>query len=105
MITGAHFLFYSANPEADRAFFRDILGFQSVDAGGGWLIFQLPPAEIAVHPSSKNLVHAQGGHSVFGALMYLMCDDLQSSVDSLKARNVTCGPVTEESWGIQATIR
>ena len=57
MITGAHVVIYSTNPEADRAFLRDTLKLTHVDVGRGWLIFGLPPAEVAVHPSDKNYAH------------------------------------------------
>src|SRR5262249_30704884 len=73
VITGAHFLLYSRNADADRAFLRDILGFQSVDAGGGWLIFGLPPAEIAVHPGSGEFEQTHAGHTIAGTALYLMC--------------------------------
>jgi hypothetical protein len=104
MITGAHFLLYSKNPEADRAFFRDVLEFRAVDAGGGWLIFALPPAEMGVHPSSDNFVQAHAGHQLLGAVLYLMCDDLPSVMQSLQARNVTCSPVMTAEWGITTTV-
>jgi len=89
MITGAHVIVYSKNPEADRAFFRDVLKFRSVDAGHGWLIFGLPPAEAAFHPSEKNNVHE----------LYFMCDDLKAARKSLEEHKVPCGPVKEERWG------
>src|SRR5882724_11888605 len=94
MIVGAHIIVYSRDPEADRAFFRDILNFSSVDAGHGWLIFALPPAEAAFHPSEKNDVHE----------LYLMCDDIKGTMESLKVKKVNCGPVTEERWGTLTTI-
>src|SRR5258706_14697897 len=94
MITGVHIIVYSKDPEANRAFFRDVLKFSSVDAGHGWLIFALPPAEAAFHPSEKNDLHE----------LYFMCDDLNSTMDSLKAKNVTCGAVKEERWGSLTTI-
>jgi hypothetical protein len=94
MITGAHFIVYSKDPEADRAFFRDILKFSSVDAGHGWLIFALPPAEAAFHPSDNNDLRE----------MYFMCDDLKATMDSLEAKNVTCSAVKEERWGSLITI-
>ena len=78
MITGAHVIVYSKDPESDRAFFRDVLKFSSVDAGDGWLIFALPPAEAAFHPSEKNDLHE----------LYFMCDDLKSTIDSLKGEKV-----------------
>ena len=89
MINGAHVIVYSKDPEADRAFFRDILNFSSVDAGHGWLIFALPPAEAAFHPSEKNDLHE----------LYFMCDDLKATMESLKGKKVTYSPVKEERWG------
>ncbi len=90
MIFGAHVILYSKNAEADRAFFRDILGFKSVDAGHGWLIFALPPAEAAFHPSEGDTV----GHE-----LYLMCDDLQAEMASLATKGVKCSAVQEARWG------
>jgi catechol 2,3-dioxygenase-like lactoylglutathione lyase family enzyme len=80
MISGAHVIVYSKDAEADRAFFRDVLGFKSVDAGHGWLIFALPPAEAAFHPGEKNSIHE----------LYLMCDDLKSEMAALAKKNVKC---------------
>ncbi len=105
MINGAHVLLYSDDPEADRAFFRDVLKFRSVDVGRGWLIFALPPAEAALHPSSGDNRQLHGGRSLLGAALYLMCDDLHSLVESLKAKNVSCTEIGEEQWGIKTTIR
>src|SRR6185295_13702609 len=78
------------NPEADRAFLRDVLRLPSVDVGDGWLIFGLPPAEVAVHPSEKNDVHE----------FYLMCDDVEAFIAAMKKRDVTCGPVQNQRWGL-----
>jgi catechol 2,3-dioxygenase-like lactoylglutathione lyase family enzyme len=106
MIIGTHVLLYSENPEADRAFFRDALGFPYVDVGGGWLIFALPASEAAVHPiegKNRTLLHAN--HRLLGAALYLMCSDLQEYVKSLKSRNVSCTEVEEEEWGIRTTIK
>jgi hypothetical protein len=106
MLTGAHVLLYSDNPEADRGFFRDVLGFPFVDVGHGWLIFRLPPGEVAVHPTDgekHELVHA--GHRMLGASLYLMCDDLAAQVKLLKANNVSCTEIEEERWGIRTTIK
>lgn len=105
MITGAHVLIYSTDPDADRAFFRDVLAFRSIDVGGGWLIFALPPAEVAVHPLSGNEGQRHAGHHLLGAVLYLMCDDLQGVIKSLKAKSVACTEVTTEAWGIKTTIR
>jgi catechol 2,3-dioxygenase-like lactoylglutathione lyase family enzyme len=90
MISGAHIIVYSKNSEADRAFFRDVLGFQSVDAGHGWLIFALPPAEAAFHPADQHgNVHE----------LYLMCDDLKAEIASLASKGVKCSAVQEARWG------
>jgi hypothetical protein len=105
MITGAHLLLYSANPEADRAFFRDVLRFPSVDAGEGWLIFRLPPSEVALHPmeGERRVLHA--GHHLQSGVLYLMCSDVRSQVESLSARGVSAGEIVEAPWGITTTIR
>ena len=95
MISGAHIIVYSKDAEADRAFFRDLLGFKSVDAGHGWLIFALPPAEAAFHPSEEN-----GAHE-----LYLMCDDLKAEIASLAEKKVRCSEVAEERWGSVTKIR
>jgi catechol 2,3-dioxygenase-like lactoylglutathione lyase family enzyme len=89
MIFGAHVILYSKDGDADRRFIRDVLGFQSVDAGHGWLIFALPPAEVAVHPAEDN-----GRHE-----LYLLCDDLQAEIASLSAKGVACSDVHHERWG------
>jgi catechol 2,3-dioxygenase-like lactoylglutathione lyase family enzyme len=104
-ITGAHVLLYSDNPEADRAFFRDILDFPAVDAGGGWLIFALPSAEAGIHPSDGERRQPHGGRSLLGSVLYLMCDNLPALMKALKARGVTCSTVEEENWGIKTTIQ
>ena len=80
---------YSKDASADREFFRDVLGFPSVDAGHDWLIFRLPPAEVTVHP-----VDADGGHE-----LYLMCDDLRSEMDALFQKGISCSEVEEARWG------
>jgi hypothetical protein len=90
MIIGAHSVIYSTNPEEDRAFFRDVLKLTNVDVGDGWLIFGLPPAEVAVHPSDKNDTHE----------FYLMCDDVEAFVAEMKKRNIACGPVQNQGWGL-----
>ena len=89
MIIGAHSIIYSRNPEADRAFLRDVLKLKNVDVGGGWLIFGLPPSEVAVHPSEKNDVHE----------FYLICDDVKAFMAEMKKKGITCGPIHEERWG------
>jgi len=98
MIFGAHFLLYSKKAEADRAFLRDALGFDSTDAGEGWPIFALPPAEIAVHPSHDSApAKTEDGHA--GTALYLMCDDLKSTMKSLE-KKVHFSKVEEAQWGI-----
>jgi catechol 2,3-dioxygenase-like lactoylglutathione lyase family enzyme len=104
MLTGAHILLYSEHPEADRVFFRDILGFRAVDAGGGWMIFALPPAEVALHPTDGETSRVHAERSLLGAVLYLMCDDLSAYIKSLEARNVRCTPVSKEQWGIRTSI-
>jgi catechol 2,3-dioxygenase-like lactoylglutathione lyase family enzyme len=105
MFTGAHVLLYSDDPEADRAFFRDVLEFRSVDAGHGWLIFKLPPTEAAFHPSGDDGAQVGAADSPPGAELYLMCDDLQALIESLAAKGVVCGRVDKVRWGIKTTIR
>jgi len=90
MISGAHMVIYSTDAESDRAFFRDVLAFPHVDAGQGWLIFALPPSEIAVHPD------AQGGrHEV-----YFLCDDLPTTINELARHGVECTPAINAGWGL-----
>jgi hypothetical protein len=105
MINGAHILLYSSNPEADRTFLRDVLEFPHVDVGHGWLIFALPPAELAVHPADDSQHGSHAGHRMLGAVLYLMCDDLQATIAALKAEQVACTEVATERWGIRTTIK
>ncbi len=104
MINGAHVLLYNRDPEADRAFLRDTLELKSVDAGGGWLIFALPPAEVAVHPTDADKATFHGGRDLLGAVLYFMCDDLKGTMQQLASRLVACTPVSRERWGIRTTI-
>jgi hypothetical protein len=90
MIAGAHSVIYSTHPEADRAFLRDVLKLPHVDVGHGWLIFGLPPAEVAIHPSDKNDVHE----------FYLMCDDVKEFVAAMKQHNITCDEIQDQGWGV-----
>jgi hypothetical protein len=90
MLIGAHSIIYSSNPDADRAFLRDVLKLTNVDVGDGWLIFGLPPAEVAVHPSDKNDVHE----------FYLMCDDVEAFVAGMQQHNIACAPVQDRGWGL-----
>lgn len=108
MITGAHILLYSNGPDADRMFFRDVLGFRAVDAGGGWLIFALPPSELAVHPvdgESSESGNVSGGHAMLRGDLYLMCDDLEKQMAELKKKQVQCTAIQRERWGIRTTIK
>ena len=89
MISGAHVVIYSKDADADRTFLRDVLGFRSVDAGHGWLIFELPVAEAAVHPAAENDRHE----------LYLVCSDLHGEIASLRGQGVDCEPITEARWG------
>src|SRR3954452_7684544 len=96
VINGGHVILYSRDAEADRAFFRDVLQYPHVDAGGGWLIFKTPPGGLAVHPA--------GGPPA--QEFYLMCDDLAATMASLSERGVEfAGPVSEERWGLLTSIR
>ncbi len=90
MITGTHVIIYSRNPDADRAFLRDVLKFTYVDVGHGWLIFGLPPSEVAVHPTAGAEKHE----------FYLMCKDVSAVVEKMRKHSVTCGPVSDEGWGL-----
>ena len=94
MINGAHSIIYSAQPEADRAFLRDVLGLPHVDVGHGWLIFALPPAEVAVHPSDTN-----GRHE-----LYLMTENLEVFVAAMGARGIGCTPPQDQGWGVVTSV-
>lgn len=95
MINGAHVIIYSRDAEADRAFIRDVLGFAGVDVGGGWLIFKLPPAEVAVHPTDGAPQHE----------FYLMCDDIDATLEAVTAQGVAIArPVSDQGWGRLAAI-
>ena len=89
MINGAHAIIYSTNPEADRAFLRDVLRLTHVDVGDGWLIFGLPPAEVAVHPGDQNNVHE----------FYLLCDDVEAFIQEMKKQDVATSPIQDARWG------
>ncbi|HEY0299701.1 MAG TPA: hypothetical protein VGC36_00080 [Rhizomicrobium sp.] len=95
MINGAHVIVYSKNAEADKAFFRNILKFPNVDAGHGWLIFRLPDAECAVHPSDENDLHE----------FYLMTDDLDAEMARLKKAGVACAEPTMQGWGRMTRLK
>ncbi|WP_151481943.1 VOC family protein [Streptomyces albicerus] len=96
MINGAHVIIYSRDAEADRAFFRDVLQYPNVDAGDGWLIFKLPPAELALHPSAGPDSHE----------LFLMCDDVAETVTELADKGVEfTKPVSDEGWGLITALR
>jgi catechol 2,3-dioxygenase-like lactoylglutathione lyase family enzyme len=105
LINGAHFLIYSKDADADRAFIRDVLGFRSVDAGEGWPIFALPPSELAVHPGAGDFTQEHADHEMLGIVLSLMCDDVHATVKSLQARNVTCAAVDKAPWGLYTVVR
>jgi predicted enzyme related to lactoylglutathione lyase len=95
VITGVHAIVFSAEAEKVRAFFADVLGMPSVDAGGGWLIFALPPAELAIHPAD-----GPGRHE-----LYLMCDDIQATLAELRGKGVEVArDVADQGWGLLAAI-
>ena len=90
LISGAHVLIYSRDAEADRAFFKEVLGLDSVDSGGGWLIFALPPSEVAVHPAEEEERHQ----------LYLLCDDIEATTRELEGKGVSLKrPFDEARWG------
>jgi len=90
LINGAHSIIYSTDAEADRAFLRDVLGLPSVDVGRGWLIFALPPSEVAVHPAEKDRRHE----------LYLMTDDIQAFVSAMADRGISCTSASDQGWGV-----
>ena len=94
VINGAHSILYSSDPEADRAFLRDVLRLSHVDVGGGWLIFGLPPAEVAVHPAEP------GGAQE----LYLMCEDIQAFVAEMERQDISCEPIADQGWGLVSRI-
>src|SRR5262245_2830994 len=94
MINGAHAIVYSTNPEADRAFLRDVLKMPNVDVGQGWLIFGLPPAEVAVHPTDDKEFHE----------FYLMCDNVEELVASMNESGIECGPLHSMGWGVLTQV-
>jgi hypothetical protein len=89
VIVGAHAIVYSTNPDADRAFLREVIGLPNVDVGGGWLIFGLPPSEVAVHPAEQN-----GGQE-----LYLLVKDVKEFVNAMRRRKIACSPIHTERWG------
>jgi catechol 2,3-dioxygenase-like lactoylglutathione lyase family enzyme len=94
MFTGAHAIIYTKDADKDRAFFRDVLGFKWIDSGGGWLLFKLPPAELAFHPGEAPT------HE-----LYLMTDDVREAVKDLTAKGIKCEPVKDQGWGLLTRFR
>ena len=90
MINGTHIIIYSSNPVKDRTFFQDVLKLPNVDVGEGWLIFGLPPSEVAVHPSSTNNLHE----------LYLMCEDIEEFIGKMKALQIKCSAIQNQGWGL-----
>jgi hypothetical protein len=93
-VIGAHSIIYSRNAEADRAFLRDVVGFPSVDVGQGWLIFALPPGEVAVHPGDENDEHE----------LYLMVDNVEKFISTMAARDVSCTAASDQGWGVLTQV-
>ena len=98
MYIGAHSIIFTDDVEATRAFFRDILNLPSVDSGGGWLIFKLPPGEVAAHPSDEGA--PAGRHE-----LYLMCDDIEATLRDLTAKGIEVGEVSDQGWGLLSTVK
>jgi predicted enzyme related to lactoylglutathione lyase len=95
VINGAHAIIFTDDAESVRGFMRDVLGFSSVDAGGGWLIFALPPAELAIHPTAEDPHHE----------LYLMCDDVHVTMAELQQRGVRfTRPITDTGWGLTTAL-
>ncbi len=90
MINGAHSIIYSSNPEADRDFFKDVLKLSNVDVGNGWLIFGLPPSELAVHPTTTGTEHE----------LYLMCENINDFIKAMEEKGISCSPADDQGWGI-----
>jgi hypothetical protein len=95
MLIGAHCVIHSKDPEKDRAFLRDVLKLPSVDAGGGYVIFGLPPAEVSVHEHEGSALYE----------LYLMCADMEPFVGEMKSRHLVCDPVHDEGWGLLTSVR
>ena len=102
MITGAHVIIYSTAADEVRAFLRDSIGFPGVDIGGGWLVFALPPAELAVHPAEQEVT----GDLLGQCELYLMCDDINATLEELKSKGVEVSrPISDEGWGLLTALR
>src|SRR5215468_500715 len=95
MTTGVHLIIYSKNAEADKAFFHDVLNLTHVDVGHGWLIFGLPPSELAVHPAETNNTHE----------LYLMCENIEKLIMDMRVKGIECSPVESLRWGQKTSVR
>jgi hypothetical protein len=95
MIIGAHSVIYSTDPDADHRFLHDVLGLRSVDGGGGYLIFGLPPAEASVHPPSKDDLRQE---------LYFLCEDVEAFIAEMRKHSVSCGPVQDKGWGLLTQV-
>jgi catechol 2,3-dioxygenase-like lactoylglutathione lyase family enzyme len=96
MINGIHALMYAKNAKKARAFFKDVLGFNNVDAGEGWLIFTMPPAELGVHPADGEPEHTE---------LHFMCDDVVATVAELKKKGVKCAKPVDRGYGIVTSFK
>ena len=96
MINGTHAIIYSKDAEADKEFFKNVLKLTNVDVGRGWLIFGLPPSEIAVHPAEGNAGQQE---------LYLMCDDIKNFVEEMSKHNITCSELQDQGWGILTQLK
>lgn len=94
MIIGTHCIIYSRDPQLDRSFLRDTLKLTCVDAGGGWLIFALPPSELGIHPAERNDVHE----------LYLICEDIQAFVREMRKQAIECTDIEKREWGMLTRI-
>lgn len=104
MITGVHLLLMSRDPQADRAFFRDVLDFAFVDAGEGWLIFALPPTELGIHPAETTIAQVHAGQNISAATLYLMCENLSKTLEALASKGIEHTDVLVAEWGVTTTI-
>jgi hypothetical protein len=93
-VIGAHSIIYSKNVTADRKFFKEVLKLKSVDVGGGWLIFSLPPSELAFHPAEEN------GKTEF----YLLVDDIAGFTADMKKKKIKCGKINDYGWGLMSQL-
>jgi catechol 2,3-dioxygenase-like lactoylglutathione lyase family enzyme len=107
MINAVHAMIYTRDPDATRAFFKDILQLPFVDAGHGWLIFALPPAELGIHPMDGEDGDPEAPSATPDRCeLYFMCDDIHATVADLKKKGVSCEtPITDQGWGLVTSLR